>query len=264
MSSAAENSDPKVKSFQTLLAKMNEDNNAATEVFKPYLDETPGFEIGFQYRKWKEVLLQRKDDKFFRLGDEDFELDQSYVAMFDGEQNCFDLLLGGKKFLLYYRDVFQFYYEPEANSISPQYWPKTSYITTVKDNKPENICIRTPIIFQGTLNQATIQKRVENNQSFISYRFMPSLLSTDDSNVYPGITVKTKLGTDLVQYIEYNKAKRITVKKMDTLGKIYLSAQSTEILACIEDFRLKIDNATDRVYIHGTVTHIVYFSSERC
>lgn len=98
MSSAAENSDPKVKSFQTLLAKMNEDNNAATEVFKPYLDETPGFEIGFQYRKWKEVLLQRKDDKFFRLGDEDFELDQSYVAMFDGEQNCFDLLLGGKSF----------------------------------------------------------------------------------------------------------------------------------------------------------------------
>lgn len=232
--------------------------------FKPYLDQTPGFEIGFQYRKWKEVLLQRKNDKFYRLGDEDFELDQRYVAVFDEQQNCFDLLLGGKKFLLYYRDAFQFYYEPEADSISPQYWPKNSYITAVRDNKTENLCIRTPVIFQGTLNQATIQKRVENNQSFVTYRFVPSLLSTDESNIYPGITVKTKLGTDFVQCIEYNKSKKTTVKKMDTLGKIYLAAQSTEILVCIEDFRLKIDNVSDRAYIHGTITHVVYLLNERC
>lgn len=226
--------------------------------FGPFLDLPPVYERRYQYLDWRDVFVHEKDGKFYRFGNENFELEPDVVKEFDRQNNCFDLLLKGKKFLLYYSDTFEFKFDIDAFK-SEQYLPKNAHIVHTITGKKYNL--NTSIIMRGTLSKK--DHRTDDNKIFSIIRFEPILKSSDDS-IYPYINIKTDNFSTSVscERFEYDQATKITTSfRHDDVKAAYDKITNSDALVCCSNFYLKVDptrNGNMNVFLYANLTHVVH------
>lgn len=252
-------------SSSDLFDKLRDQNKKAIQErgdmihFAPFLDLPPTYEKKYQYCEWKVVFVHEKDGKFYRFGNEDFELESDVVQEFDQQNNCFDLLLRGKKFLLYYSDPFEFRFDIDTANVE-QYLAKNAYILQTNTNKKYNL--NTCIIMRGTLSKK--EHRKDENNKFSVIRFEPMLKSSDNS-IYQYINIKADNFSESVncERYEYDPAtKSTTIFKHDELKTVYEKIKNSDILVCCSNFYLKVDPnryGNANVFLYANLTHVVHF-----
>lgn len=227
--------------------------------FGPFLDLPPVYEKKYQYFEWKVVFVHEKNGKFYKYGDQNFELESDVVEEFDRQNNCFDLLLRGKKFLLYYSDPFEFRFDIQKN-ISEQYLAKNAYIFHSDTGKKYNL--NTSIIMRGILSKK--EHRKDENNKFSVIRFEPNLKSSDDS-IYQYINIKADNFLEAVncERYEYDSSTKTTrTFKNEEIKTVYEKVKNLEILVCCSNFYLKVDPkryGNANVFLYANLTHVVHF-----